>query len=406
VKPVKTDGILGFDIDNAYPQRVIDIINSSGTGTLCTEVMSKFVSGKGFEEDSVANQVVNSLKQTPNKILKKQGKSIARHNGFCVHVNYNALYQKTSFSVIPFQDARFTTEDNKKHSGMIAVYDNWQGTNGKFDAKKIEYFNYYNPSPEKIQEEVDAVDGWSNYKGQVLYYTTEGLEYPLAPSDSVLEDLQTDAHAKTFKFRNITTNFMASHFIEVNEFTDEETKDNFVNALSDFQGADDALKMMVVEKASDEEFGMNLQKVDIQNVERLYEYTETSVRDNIIRNYAIPPTLLLSVPGKLGTSTEVIEATAFYNGVTSEYRLSISEVWEELFKNSIFDVGGNFNILEIIPKVVDVKETNEGKKSIVEVLKDSTLSKEQKFSVLTMVYKLSEEEASKLTEINKDLIVK
>lgn len=397
-KPNKQAGILNYDVDNAYPQRVVDILNSSGTGTLCTNIMGKFINGEGFVSELLAKTIVNSKKLTSNKLLKKVSKSISRHNGFPIHVNYNALFEKKSFDLIPFEHVRLTIEEDKDHPSMLAVYDDWQkNKKSKIEEKEIDYINFYNPDPVVIQEEVDKVGGWENYKGQILYWTTEGSEYVLAPSDSVLEDVQTDSHAKIFKNRNITTNFLASHIIETSEFESEELKEAFIESLVEFQGSDDALKLLLLEKkAGDGETGFKLEKIDIQDVEKLYEFTEGSVRDNIIRNYLIPPVLLLAVPGKLGSSSEIREATAFYNGVTNEDRQSVSEVFEELFKNSVFTVGDDFEIQELQPKIVEAKETNEGKKEVIALLSNVALSETQKKTILEVVYGYSSEESMRL----------
>ena len=223
VTPVnKTEGILNYDIDNSYPQRINTIINSSGTGTLCTSLFGKFLYGGGFVQEALAKTIVSpSKKMTANKLLFKTGKAVSKFNGFAIHVNYNALYKKSSLNYVPFQDVRFTTSENEDYPDMIAVYDDWDKTkSSKIKKEEIDYINFYNPDPEVIQSEVDAAGGWENYKGQIYYWSVDGMEYPLAPSDSVLEDVQTDSHAKVFKFRNITTNFMASHILETGEFED------------------------------------------------------------------------------------------------------------------------------------------------------------------------------------------
>ena len=395
-KPDKQSGILGYDIDNSYPQRVQDIINSSGTGTLCTNIFGKFVYGQGFINEALAKTVINRKRLTANKLLFKSGKAISKYNGFAIHVNYDANFKKTSFSYIPFQDVRFTTSDHKQHPEMIAVYDDWQKVKkAKIDEADVDYFNYYNPDPKVIQEEVDACGGWHNYKGQIMYWSIDGVEYPLAPSDSVLEDIQTDAHAKAFKFRNITTNFMASHFLKVQTFESEEQKQEFVNTLVSFQGADDASKIMVVEQDNEEEL-FELEKVDIQDIGDLYAFTEESARNNIIRAYLIPPVLLLAVAGKLGSSTEIIDATAFYNGVTDDYRTEVTAVFSELFNDSIFVVGDDFDIKEVEAETAKAKNTPEGKKAIIEIVDSSTLSDKEKRAVLLNVYGLTNEDVQSL----------
>jgi len=407
VTPVnKTEGIINYDIDNAYPQRINTIINSSGTGTLCTSLFGKFLYGGGFLQEALAKTIVSpSNKLRANKLLFKTGKAISKFNGFAIHVNYNALYQKTSLNYIPFQDCRFTTSDSKEYPNMIAIYNDWDKTKfPKVKKENIDYINFYDPDPEVIQAEVEAAGGWDKYNGQVYYWSVDGLEYPLAPSDSVLEDVQTDSHAKIFKFRNITTNFMASHILETGEFEDSAAKEEFLEDINTFQGSDDASKILLLEKSTDES-SFVLTKVDIQDIDKLYQFTEESVRDNIIRNYLIPSVLLLATPGKLGTASEIKDATAFYNGVTEDYRNIIEESFSELFNNSVFKVEPDFDIIPVSAKTVEPKDTTEGKKEIVALLTNEAIADPKKKIILQVIYNYSKEETDELIQ-TEDLIVK
>lgn len=337
VTPSRTDGVLSYDVDNAYPQRVENIINSSGTGKLVTKMLAKFIFGGGFTDRKFYEAVVNKKGMTADVLLRKQSREIAKFEGLAFHFNYNLLYKKIEVNFIPFKHVRFTSDENKDHPNMFAVYDDWGKEKKKsIDKERVDYIDMYNPDPEVIKEQVKKAGGWAKYKGQILYWTPEGLEYPLAPGDAVLEDMQTDSHAKIFKYRNITTNFMASHILEVEEFletdensTAEDQREAFMETLQNFQGSDEALKILLLEKKPGAG-GVNLKKVDIQDVEKLYEYTETSVRDNIIRHYLIPPALLIATAGKLGTAKEINESTQFFNMVTLDYRI----VMEQLFKTA------------------------------------------------------------------------
>lgn len=201
---------------------------------------------------------------------------------------------------------------------------------------------------------------------------------------------------------------MASYIVRTGMFEGETEREEFLESLTTFQGADNTSKILLMEEedfdASDDSASFKLEKIDIQDIEKLYEFTEESVRNNIIRNYLIPPTLLVATAGKLGSSTEIQDATAFYNGVTDDLRRSTEEVFAELFRNSVFETDGNFDILEVKASTVDAKDTTEGKAKIVDVLKDTTLSPQAKQNILVDLYGFTQEEAIRLsptsTEIN------
>ena len=402
ITPNKTLGIESYDIGNDYPQRMQDIINASGTGTLCTNMLSTFIYGQGFEDENVSELKVNSKRLTSNKLLSKVSKSISKFNGFAIHVNYDANFNKTSFSYVPFQDVRFTTEENKNNPKKLAVYDDWEKQKSrKIKDEEIDYFNYYNPDPKEIQKQVDLAGGWHLYKGQLMYWSIDGLEYPRCPLDSVIEDVQTDYSAKIFKNNNINTNFMASHFLKVKQFEDEEQLENLTNTISNFQGAANSSRVTIIELENEDDM-FELEKVDIQDMGDLYDFTESSARDNIIRASLIPHVLLVSTAGSLGQSSESVEAYARFNGVTNFYRMEIAAVFKELFNDSIFGKFENCDILQSEAKTANVRDTQEGRSKILEIIINNEISNEAKISILTELYGISQEVAEKLT-IKKDV---
>lgn len=445
-RPNKTDGVLNYDIDNAYPNRVDDIISASGTGKLCVEYLSKFIFGQGIKDKTAYKKIMNAKGETFDQVLRKMARSMARFGGVALHFNYNANYQMTSVFVIPFKYARFTTEQNKDNTNKILIYNNWdKSIDSKIEKNDFEYFDFYNPDPMVIQKQVDAVGGWSKYKGQILYATRDGIEYPLAPCDAVLEDMQTDSHAKVFKYRNITTNFVASHIVEVDEFLDgddtdaNEQRDAFIDTLSSFQGSDEAMKLLLLEKRAGGN-PIELKKVDIQNVERLYEFTENSVRDNIIRHFQIPVELLMDTSKGLGGDV-IGNAYKYYNSITKEWRIFVEEILNEIEKHYKEQLTVDSEGLSIIPleyenkspiapeyfqyvtqnqvleslnlptveqKTANVKPLFEslgvgGLQSLIGILSDPNLSPMQKENALVIIFKLTPDEAKKLTEGSKTI---
>src|SRR3972149_8897487 len=178
VKPNKTEGVDSFDTNNDYPQRVVDIINSSGTASLCVNMMAKFIFGNGFKDVNLSNFVINKKGETVDDLLKKMSRSIAFFNGLSIHVGFNGLGEKTQLTPTDFQTVRFTNEENKEQKNMFALHDDWQKEKvyPKFKKEDIVFLNKYNPN--KVQEQVEEtagetlIDKWRNYKGQLFYWTT------------------------------------------------------------------------------------------------------------------------------------------------------------------------------------------------------------------------------------------
>ena len=352
-RKIKNLGVLGYDIDNHYPQRVIDIVNDSGTATTALKTFTKFVSGAGTKNEDFGKVKINKNGLTVNRLIRKIAESKGKFNGVALHFNYNGLGQKTEVNFIPFEYNRLTLEEGD-YPDRVAIYDDWNNRKNKNIKKdKVEYIHKYNPKEvlDQVQQEEGEkdVDKWESFKGQVWYYTPNG-GYPLAPFDSVLEDMQTEAQTKRFKNSTATNNFLASHIVITGKEEDEEGNplaegEGIGATLSEFTGGDGAAGLIHIEKEFEDEF-FQLEKLDHQDYDGLYQFTEESSRDSILRNFLIPPTLLIQTAGKLGTSREIADAASYYNDITEDDRKMIAEILKEAFTGFVFDVNpsGDYSI--------------------------------------------------------------
>lgn len=389
----KSLGIVNYDIDNLYPQRVNDIVNNSGTAVTCLRMYSKYVMGGGAKDETFYKAKVNSKGLTVDKLIRKIVWSKGKFNGVAIHVNYNGLLQIVEASFVPFEYCRLIPEDDSENAGKIGIYDDWAKTKRKsIDKKKIDFINAYNPKT--ILDEVEEAGGWENYKGQVLYWTAEGMEYPLAPYDSVLEDMMTEGQLKLFKNNTASKNFLASHLLIVGKSESDEDAEEFDDNLRRFQGGDGAGTLLVLERENSDE-QIELKKVDIQNYDKLYEYTENSSRDSIIKNFLIPPVLLLRTAGSLGTSKEISDASDHYNTITYDDRLIIEEILKEIFSKFYYNIcpSDDYSILPI-----KYKESYDSEiiNSSTTIISSSTMTTEQKKGSLIVLCGFNEAQANQM----------
>lgn len=327
------DGIVNYDIDNCYPQRVADIVQGSAVASKCVDVYTKFIAGQGFEDKQFYKKHTNPQKQTPDILLRKTAHDYALHRGFALHINYNANFKISSISHIPFEHCRLGIPDELNYIRKIAIYNDWGRKRSRQIRKdNIDHIDIYNPDPTAIKAQVEAAGGWDKYKGQVYWYSADGNEYPRATADAVLEDCITDSEIKTYKWRAISTNFMASHiYVHRGYFENDESRMDLHTVLNSFQGSDNVGKIMMVESPG-EESDPKLLKVDVQNFDKHFEYTEQSVQDNIRLCFGIPSVLIgKEVAGKLGNSQEIEQAVNYYSYQTLNERLIMEEVFSELF---------------------------------------------------------------------------
>lgn len=395
VKVNKQDGILSYDIDNAYPQRVDNIISNSGTATLCVKLYSKFIQGAGFADAVFAQRILNRKKQTSNKVRSLLSEDLAKYGGYAIHYNFNGFGQIVEVNYLPFKTVRFAIPDDKGFLAKYAVYHDWGFEEGRMDKKKMAMIDAFNPDPEIVLKQIELAGGIENYKGQVKYYP-QG-EYVKAPIDPVLEDAQSEAHTKTFKFRNITTNFLVSHILITNPIENgtagegngtepdgKETK-KFHEALEKFQGADNANKILHIERVGDEE--IEIKKFDVQDNETIYQYTETSIQENIRKEFLIPKVFFGDVPGGIGSTKIINDAIVIYNNTTDSERKNIQGAFEEFAPYWHEALGNDFTMLPLST----VKDT-EVSQAFIQLLTNDKLTPDQKREISVRVFGYSEED--------------
>ena len=397
----KSLGVQMYDIDNLYPQRVRNAINSSGTGTACTNLLAKHLRGRGYKDDALDKLIVNEKRQTLGEVHKLLCNDRAMYLGFAFHVTYNALLQPMSIKHIPFEFIRLSLPDDTGTTSTVKIHHDWGRESGKaFDKKQIIEVDLYDNDINVIYQQINKAGGFENWRGQVFYFSEKGhCIYPPAVCDPVFEDVLTDAGIKMWKFRGISTDFMANYFWVFNgEFADEQEKNNYVEAVNSFQGVDNSHKVVVVECPTPNS-KPELIKVEKQDNDKVYELTETTVVENIIRNYGQPKALhSISVAGSLGLTKEIEEGKVVYDERTAEERERIGLIFQPVLDNWFEgnpSAVGDYTVIPITglteeKKTKPLSETIEvGKLTALQLtITDPTLTPQQKINFLVIVYGL------------------
>ncbi len=331
----KANGVQMYDADNIYPQRVRNAINSSGTATACTNLFAKHLRGRGYRNQNLEKLIVNEKMQTLADVHRLLCADRSMYLGYAFHITYNALLQPISIKHIPYEFIRLELPDDMLNVTQVKVHPDWARETGTFDKKLLQTYDLYTNDLEIIYDQINKAGGFDNWRGQVYYFSEKGHNiYPPAVCDPVFEDVLTDAGIKMWKYRGISTDFMANYFWVFNgEFASEQERDAYVEAVNSFQGVDNSHKIVVVE-CPQPSAKPELIKVDKQDNDKVYELTETTVRENVIRCYGQPLALhAIKTQGQLGLSKEWEEAKANYDERTADERNKLSYVFEPILKN-------------------------------------------------------------------------
>lgn len=339
--------------NNDYPQKVLQIIGSSGTGKNCVDIYSKFIVGNGFVDEKLSESFLNP-KERANGILKKCGQDLRRFNGFALLVKYNGSLQQEEIYNIPFEHCRLEIDGNKKLTGKIAVHPDWTQESGlQFKPEEIKYINAFNP--ETVRQEMTDAGGPEYYLGQVYYFTASGdMDYPTCPIDPVVTDMLTEESVSTIKHRNAKYNFLPSGMLvrkgirpNTVSDTDDPQKDENEETRQEIlrmQGDENTAKIWVIDIDTDEE-KPEFTAFEGKNFDKQFDYTEKSVKLNIGEISMIPPILRGIDVGAGFGADKMRESYDFMNSVVDEERRSLQVVFLDILTYSSIP----FTTTDILP---------------------------------------------------------
>lgn len=339
--------IKGYGAWNDYPQKILEIVNASGTGKTCFDIYVSFVEGGGFEDETLAEQVLNTNKERADSLLRKAAKDLKYFNGFAVLVKYDGMGLPVEYINIPFEHCRLEIESKGKYTytGRVAVHPDWTSITGQtFRMEDVKFVHKFNP--ESVIAEMEEAGGPENYLGQILYYTADGeWEYPISPFDPIITDMLTEESVSTVKYRNAKFNFLPAGIL-VRKGIKPRTLDNgsidphdpynqeqieSAKMITKMQGDENASKIWVVDVDADEE-KPEFMAFTGANYDKQYELTERTVQENVGKMFKIPP-ILRGIDVGAGFGADLMNnAYDFMNSVTGSERRMLETVFMDLLE--------------------------------------------------------------------------
>jgi len=345
---VKVEGIVPYDIDNAYPSRMERLINASVTARAAAGMYARFLSGQGFVDKALNDVIVGEehyKKITALDLLRKIARSFAYFNGAYIRAQYTG-YNTSAFRLEPFRYCRLGDMDDNDFNAKIVVYNNWdKWRSAKTEKGKFIAVDAWNPVKEAIDAQVKRAGSWAKWKGQIFYsFLDDEYIYPLSPIDSIKWDADTESQIAIFKNGELRRGFFLKYIIHHTKFNSDVEAAEFVQKMQGFIGGGHEKAMMVLEGSFNPDGtvisgeNVKLEKIEQNINDKMFEGYETSTQNAIRKAFnAIPQILIEYEDSKLGsTSGEALrQAAEFYNAMTVENRMKITQIFEEIFKNWI-----------------------------------------------------------------------
>ena len=367
----RAKGIYNNGLDNAYPQRVERLINSSVTAKSSCDMLKKFIIGDGFADESLNDIVVSSDvlgDTTLFKLHSKISNTISRQNAAAMAIQYDGNFDIAAVKHVPYRYCRFGLTDSNEYSGFIHYYNNWQKDPSiVWKQLAIQKVNVFNPRPNVVESQwINAKKG---YKGQIAVLRLDDeYIYPLSPIDSALEDADTENQIKLFKNGELAKGFFAKYILFHTTFENDQEQRDFKAVLRKFEGGGHESSILMADAQFDEAGNMldsanfKLQKIEQNINDKIFESYEKSVANNIRKAcYAIPSILIEQQDGAFfGQSGEAfVQAVNFYNTQTADIRAAVSQWYKEIFNHSSNPIlrNANFTIKKLSYGTMDAGGT-------------------------------------------------
>ncbi|RZK79341.1 MAG: hypothetical protein EOO85_03905 [Pedobacter sp.] len=366
----KSADVYSNDIDNAYPERMDRLINNSVTAKSAASIMTQYLIGKGYGQDNDLLVVNRDKNLKLIDFADDVADDLVKQRGVFIHVNWNALYQISDFSVVPYEWCRIGKKDSADYAGKIAVSKEWL----KPKKSDIQLIDIYNPRKKVIDAQVEKAGGWENYSGQILFINMDTkLIYPLSRIDAVSDDCDSEAQAAVYKNRLLRKGFFGNTLVVTRPLSgdnfeigttahlnaeDERTK--FQQAIKDSLGAQNTGGVLCLEMdfAGEKlEDAILIKQIESKIDDKLFNYTESSVRENILVAFNNLPSGLVktSEASLFGNSGEAIKEMkrSYWENTTRDRNLLTATL------NRLLEKSQDYQQIQLEPiKLIDNAETN------------------------------------------------
>ncbi len=356
----KSKNIIKYDIDNKFPQNLINQIMESGTSTSCVERLDQFIYADGFIDTELGNTKINK-DQTYNELASEQSYYSAVAQATVWYVIRDVSGNVASTKAVPWENVRKTLDGN------YVVNETYSAA--KFEPIKDIIYPAYRGTKITPQEVKQHVIEWGSDKGEIYYYFKKKpmrRDYPIPSHWSGISDIDTDAENSKFELESVNNSFLTSGvYTTVGEIDDNnkdergktdmdyhiEALEQFTGNVKDQKGETGRLKMLFLHAATKDQIG-TYQPISNEGVFNAIEKSTYRVASKVARLFNVPP-FLIGLEMSTGLSTNFIsDSMVLFNSCISKNKDLITEPLKNMFPGKDFTLTTHNPIKAILPEVL------------------------------------------------------
>lgn len=341
-KMTRKDTWVKFDVDNCYPERVLDMVNSSPLEKSILESKYTYILGAGLDK-TTENIYTPNMIESWSELIEKCTKDYVYLGAFAVQVILNESGNRFSFYHQPISQVRLGNYNEKNFIEKAWLCTDWRKAQRNRNVVEIPMFGAETPKKGKAYLMYFAPTQVGEY-----YYAIP--EY-MSASNYIMADAALSQYYNNYIHNNFSANLAIRFPIEPSEEKKEELYDNLRNS---FGGSENAGNILLL-------FGENGVVPEINAIESVNADLYNSVMDIIklalVSANRLTSPILAGISTSSGFSSKSDEMIAAY----TLYKLTVINTERAFILkcfNKMLEMNGHSRCLKFID--FDMRKEFEG----------------------------------------------
>ena len=351
-KMTRRDSWVKFDVDNIYPERVLDMVNSSPLQKSILESRKTYILGAGLEQKSQNVYTPNMLESWID-LIEKCVSDYVYLNAFAVQVILNESGNRFSFYHQPVQQIRFANYNDKNFIEKAYLCTDWRKAQKNKNVVEIPMFGSETPKKGKAYLLYFKPDQVGEY-----YY---GIPEYMSAANYIMADAALSQYYNNYIHNNFSAN-LALRF--PTEPTEEKKEELYENLRKSFGGAENAGNILLL-------FGENGVVPEVNSIESvnadLYNSVVDIIKLALVSANRLTSPILAGIATSSGFSSKSDEMIAAY----TLYKLTvINSERAFLLKgfNKMLEMNGHARVFKFLD--FDIRKEFEGETASNDAVED------------------------------------
>lgn len=298
IKEIKNKKYVFYGEANLYPQKLIEMYDSSAMHHTCVQAIKDGIYGEGIE--LVGDEYINTQGETIDEIFAKITLDYSLYQGYALNVIWNREgTQIAEIYHLPFANVRSGKPNEEDEVEEYYYSSNWSN------------LRKYKEMPYRA---FDVTDNKGDNASQIYYcmnYTPGNDVYPLPAYVAATDSIILDSKISRFHVNNISNGLAPSLFISMRQGipTPENRREVYKEIEETFAGEENAGRFFL--SFSDPDNAPEVTPIEAANDDYMLQLSDHISR-NILTSHRITSPLLLGIKDSAGFSSNAEEIKVSY----------------------------------------------------------------------------------------------